>query len=131
MKHEDAPDTSTDAIVVECDLDEPPEKVWRALTAPELVADWLLSPDEPAANDIEHEVLEAQPNHLLRYSWRGREDDRDASGHALDTIVTFELTETHTGGTHLRVVHSGFDAGVAEPGPQLETLCCAPLRLAA
>jgi uncharacterized protein YndB with AHSA1/START domain len=110
MKHEDG---CTDSIVVECDLDEAPEKVWRALTVPELVAQWLTSSDvdeplKPNA-DVECEVLESQPNRLLRYSWRGGENDRDAHGHTLDTVVTFTLTETVSGGTHLRVVHSGFE----------------------
>ncbi|WP_395383190.1 SRPBCC domain-containing protein [Mesorhizobium sp. UC22_110] len=36
---------SRDDIVVECDLPEAPEKVWRALTEPEIVAAWLLPND--------------------------------------------------------------------------------------
>jgi uncharacterized protein YndB with AHSA1/START domain len=32
---------SPDAVVTECDLPEAPEKVWKALTAPELLAAWL------------------------------------------------------------------------------------------
>ena len=34
-----------DAIITECDLDEKPEKVWRALTEPDLVQSWLLPDD--------------------------------------------------------------------------------------
>ena len=41
----DAP-ANDDTIVVDCDLDEPPEKVWRALTEPALLGAWL------GANDI-------------------------------------------------------------------------------
>ncbi|HEY6923961.1 MAG TPA: hypothetical protein VI653_10860, partial [Steroidobacteraceae bacterium] len=44
-------------------------------------------------------------NRLLRYRWPGREEDRDARGQTLESVVTFELTGTETGGTHLRVVH--------------------------
>ena len=39
MSTDDLVDTET--VVVDCDLDAPPEKVWRALTQPELMAAWL------------------------------------------------------------------------------------------
>lgn len=90
-----------DAIVTECDLDEGPEKVWRALTEPDLVAQWLV-PD-----DIDCRVMEADPERLLRCSWKSREDERDGFGQNLDTVVTFELSPTEAGGTHLRIVHQG------------------------
>ena len=116
------PDPKT--VIVECDLAEPPEKVWKALTVPELLARWLSPNDirpevgrrfrlEP---QIECEVLEAEPNRRLRLSWRETQEDgrgerrdrrADGEGH-VDSIVTFELTETVTGGTHLRLVHEGF-----------------------
>lgn len=32
---------SADSLVFECDIDEPPEKVWRALTEPRLLEAWL------------------------------------------------------------------------------------------
>jgi len=77
-------------------LPDPPEKVWRALTEPELVAEWLTA-DEPAS--LEHEVVLEEPHHLLRLAWR---DGRD-----VESLVTFELERTSTGGTTLRVVHTG------------------------
>ncbi|WP_395673934.1 SRPBCC domain-containing protein [Inquilinus sp.] len=109
-------------IVVDCDLDHPPEKVWRALAEPELLAAWLLPNDIRAEEGrrftlrgapgtdkpVDCEVLEADPPRLLRYSWRGR--DRDGDGRTLDTVVTFTLDGTHAGGTRLRIVHSGFRA---------------------
>ena len=64
-------------------LPDAPEKVWRALTVPELLAAWMMpndikpetgsrfafaGPDAP----IECEVLDAEPGRLLRYSWRER-----------------------------------------------------------
>lgn len=104
----------------ECDLPDPPEKVWRALTEPELLAAWLMpndikaeagsrfafaGPDAP----IECEVLEAEPGRLLRYSWRERPGAKDADQFpAFDSIVTFTLAGTASGGTHLRIVHDGF-----------------------
>ncbi|WP_342238958.1 SRPBCC family protein [Inquilinus sp. OTU3971] len=114
-----------DAVVVDCDLDQPPEKVWRALTEPELLGAWLLPNDirtevgrpetgkrftlrDGPGAPIDCEVLAAEPPRLLRYSWRGR--DADAGGRTLDTVVTFTLDGTAAGGTRLRIVHSGFRA---------------------
>ncbi|CDX14610.1 Activator of Hsp90 ATPase 1 family protein [Mesorhizobium plurifarium] len=104
----------------ECDLPDSPEKVWRALTEPELLAAWLMpndikaeagsrfafaGPDAP----IECEVLEAEPGRLLRYFWRERPGAKDADQlPAFDSIVTFTLARTASGGTHLRIVHDGF-----------------------
>ena len=90
--------TDSNAVVTECDLPEAPEKVWKALTTPELLAKWL-----PEANECE--LLAAEPNRLLRYRWRAGKEDRDESGRELDSVVTFELTNTPSGGTHLRVNH--------------------------
>ena len=43
MKPADKTDRSqTDSIAFEFDLPHPPEKVWRALTDPDLLAQWLL-----------------------------------------------------------------------------------------
>jgi uncharacterized protein YndB with AHSA1/START domain len=91
------PSESVESIVVECNLDEPPEKVWRALTEPQLVAAWLL-PDDPQRVDCK--VIEAKPHRLLRYAW--------SDGGDVDSVVTFELLRTPADGTRLRVVHTGF-----------------------
>lgn len=125
MMKQDTEQDSATSIVVECDLEAPPEKVWRALTEPEILARWLMPNDiraEPGqrfrlhpanGNDavgrgpIECEIISAEPNRKLSYSWRGPADERDADGRRLDTVVTFLLSEI-VGGTHLRVVHSGF-----------------------
>ncbi|MET3521238.1 MULTISPECIES: SRPBCC domain-containing protein [unclassified Mesorhizobium] len=104
----------------ECELADPPEKVWRALTEPELLAAWMMPNDiTPEVGSrfafagpeapIECEVLEAEPGRLLRYSWRERPGADDADKlPALDSIVTFTLARTVSGGTHLRIVHDGF-----------------------
>lgn len=86
------------SVVTECDVPEAPDQVWKALTVPRLLAAWL--PDA-----VNSEILAAEPNRLLRYRWPGREEDRDERGQTLESVVTFELTGTADGGTHLRVVH--------------------------
>lgn len=82
-----------DAVVVECDLEAPLEKVWRALSEPDLVERWL-GPDE-AGIEI-GEIHEVEPGRELTYGWR----DRDGGRHSL---VTFTLTEVEDG-VRLRIV---------------------------
>ena len=119
--------TATEApLSFECDLPDPPEKVWRALTEPELLAAWMMPNDIKAeaggrfafagpGAPIECEVIEVEPGRLLRYSWRERPADKDADQlPAFDSIVTFKLARTSSGGTHLRIVHDGF-VPVARP----------------
>lgn len=115
---QDARDDASLSVVTECDLPHPPEKVWRALTVPELLAAWLMpndiDPSEGASFafrdegmakvPIECEVLEAEPFRLLRYSWQ----DKEARDNALASIVTFELSRA-VGGTRLRITHSGIE----------------------
>jgi uncharacterized protein YndB with AHSA1/START domain len=107
---------TTQSIVVEYDLPHAPQKVWRALTEAELLAAWLMTNDFrpvvghrftfraqplPGWDGIVHcEVLEVDPHKRLRYSWRG--------GERLDTVVTWTLASTPSGGTLLRLDHSGF-----------------------
>ncbi|MFZ0500835.1 MAG: SRPBCC domain-containing protein [Steroidobacteraceae bacterium] len=59
---------SSNSPVFECDFEEPPEKVWRALTEPELLQAWLEQNVEPARTD--YEILNAEPHRTLRYRWR-------------------------------------------------------------
>jgi uncharacterized protein YndB with AHSA1/START domain len=103
------------SISLEYDLPHPPAKVWRALTEPELLAAWLMNNDMrplvgqsftfkdkpmPWWDGIVHcEVLELDLHKRLRYSWRAG---------ALDTVVTWTLTPTPSGGTRLALEHSGF-----------------------
>ena len=112
-----------DALIIDCELEEPPEKVWRALTVPDLLAAWLMPNDirpqtgarfrfagDAATGDIDCEVLAADPHRLLRLRWRSPADHRTGGARApdLDSEVAFELDRTAQGGTHLRVIHSGF-----------------------
>ena len=90
-----------DEVVVECDLDAAPEKVWRALTVPELVEEWLGVAAASHADDDEpsYEVVEAKPFSRLRYAWR------DPQTTEPDTIVTFDLRPLPGGGTGFRLTH--------------------------
>ncbi|RWO83850.1 MAG: SRPBCC domain-containing protein [Mesorhizobium sp.] len=121
-------DMAADSIEFECELPDPPEKVWRALTVPDPLAAWMMPNDikpeiggrfavAKADAPIECEILDAEPERLLRYSWRERPalgDTADPLTSPLDSIVTFTLDRTVSGGTHLRIVHNGF-ARVATP----------------
>jgi uncharacterized protein YndB with AHSA1/START domain len=108
------------SVVTECDLPETPDKVWKALTVPELLAAWL--PDA-----VDSEILAAEPNRLLRYRWPAKEDDRDEAGRTLESVVSFELSGTSAGGTHLRVVHRLVPQAtniVTLAGRRKQPVCC-------
>jgi uncharacterized protein YndB with AHSA1/START domain len=108
-------------IVLDYDLDAAPDKVWRAITQPELVAAWLgpnnIAPEvgrrfvvEPTPDKpVDCEVLESEPDRRLSYRWR----EADELGRVVDSTVIFEVTPTPRGGSHLRLVHSGFRAAGA------------------
>ncbi|WP_332702078.1 SRPBCC family protein [Devosia sp.] len=91
--------TDTDALVFECALDAPPEKVWRALTIPEYLERWL----KPAAS-LDLAVVTAEENRSLTYRWR--EAGQGAIVGMEDSLVTFELTPTSDGGTWFKLTHA-------------------------
>lgn len=117
-------DDKTVAILLECDLDAPIEKVWRALSDPAIRSQWLLEAGlagrRDAGGEVQADVLESQQNQRLRLSWT---IDGTPAAPGLDTVVTFEIEPRDHGGTHLRLVHEGFvvpahypvDAISAEP----------------
>src|SRR5262249_7936669 len=52
MTQKPDPTDAAESVVLECDLPEPPEQVWKALTEPALLAAWLMPNDirpEPGA----------------------------------------------------------------------------------
>lgn len=113
--------TATPApIVLEYDLAEPPHKVWRALTEPQLLAAWLgpndIRPEVGAQFQIDGiggsapvhcRILQAEPQRQLRWHQWER-DDADACGTVVESLVSFELSALPDGGTHLRLVHEEF-----------------------
>jgi uncharacterized protein YndB with AHSA1/START domain len=103
-------------VVVERDMPFPPEKLWRALTQPHLVEEWLMKNDFRAevghrfnlrgewGGVLDCEVLDVEPPRSLSYSWNFAHED---PAFDLRSVVTFTLTATDTG-THLRMEQSGF-----------------------
>ena len=80
-------------VTFECDLDEPPEKVWRALVEPELVERWLTD-GEPG---LDCELVEQDPGREARYTL---DDNGDVSE------VRFRIAASEGGGTHLIIEQS-------------------------
>jgi uncharacterized protein YndB with AHSA1/START domain len=120
-----APMTALRSIVIERRLPHAPDKVWRALTEGDLIAQWLMPNDfRPIVGHrftfkakpkpigdwdgiVRCEVLACEPNRLLRYSWVGGAAGNKTYGSLLDSTVTWTLTPVD-GGTHLRMEHAGF-----------------------
>ena len=108
--------TETRSVVVERDIAHPPEKLWRALTQPHLIEEWLMKNDfAPVVGHrfnlrgewggvLDCEVLVVEPNRELSYTWNFRHDD---AAFNLESVVTFTLTPT-AAGTRLRMGQTGF-----------------------
>ena len=108
------PSTETRSVIVEREIPHPPEKIWRALTQPHLIEEWLMKNDfqpivghhfnlrrtpKPDLNIVvDCEVLVVEPNKTLSYTWAAFD---------LVGVVTWTLTSTGTG-TRLRMEQSGF-----------------------
>ena len=110
------PGAETLAVVVERELPFPPDKIWRALTQPHLMEEWLMKNDfKPTVGHqfklrgewggvLDCEVLVVEPNKTLSYTWNFAHDD---AAYSLQSVVTFTVTPTSTG-THLRMEQAGF-----------------------
>jgi uncharacterized protein YndB with AHSA1/START domain len=111
--------TETLSVVVEREIAFPPEKIWRALTQPHLIEEWLMKNDfKPVVGHhfnlrgdwggvLDCEVLAVEPNRMLSYTWNFAHAD---AAYDLKSVVTLTLTPTRTG-THLRMEQSGFQPG--------------------
>ena len=108
--------TETLSVAVERDIPFPPEKIWRALTQPHLIQEWLMKNDfAPVIGHqfklrgdwggvLDCEVLAIEPNKSLSYTWNHAHSD---AAFNLQSVVTFTLTPTRAG-TLLRVEQAGF-----------------------
>ncbi len=105
------------AIVVQHDFPKPPETVWRVLTEPSLLANWLMPND--VKPEVGHQftfrrdpmpligfdgvlrckVLIVEPFTKFSYTWVGG---------PLNTVLTWTLTPYATG-TLLRLEQTGFN----------------------
>ena len=123
--------TQDDLTLIEVDqyFAHSPSKVWRALTTPELMAQWLMPNDfEPVVGHrfafwtrpvsqtgfsgrIACQVLDLRHQEMLRISWA---DAEEPDGMA--TTVTWVLRPEGKG-TRLVLEHAGFDPD--EPAQQL------------
>jgi uncharacterized protein YndB with AHSA1/START domain len=101
--------TETRSVIVERTIPHPPEKIWRALTQPELISEWLMKTDFKPVMDqrftlsgdwgaVDCQVTELEPNRSLAYTW---------AAFGLQSTVTWTLLPTASG-THLRMEQAGF-----------------------
>lgn len=112
-------EAQNETISMELDLPHAPAKVWRALTDPVLLAEWLLpvvdlkmelapkaaftlktQPYPPWDGTVSCRFIEIEAQKKLSYAWT-------VGTMEIETVVTFTLTPTASG-THLSLVHSGF-----------------------
>jgi uncharacterized protein YndB with AHSA1/START domain len=109
--------SQTQSLSFEFDLRHKPEKVWRALTEPALLAEWLLpvvdlelergaafklkTQPYPGWDGIVNcKFVEIETLKKLSYTWVVGDME-------IDTVVTFTLTPTASG-TRLSLVQTGF-----------------------
>ena len=101
--------TETLSVVVEREVPYPPGKIWRALTQPHLLEEWLMKNDfNPVVGHrfnlradwgtVDCQVLAVEPNKTLSYTW---------GAYDLKSVVTWTLSPTSTG-TRLRMEQTGF-----------------------
>ena len=101
--------TPTRTVTVEREIAYPPAKIWRALTQPHLIEDWLMKNDFKLLVDhrfnlrgdwgaVDCQVLEVEPERTLSYTWAAM---------GLESVITWTLTPTAKG-TLLRMEQAGF-----------------------
>jgi uncharacterized protein YndB with AHSA1/START domain len=107
--------TQTGSLTFEFDLHHPPAKVWRALTEPALLTEWLLptfdhelrqgaaftfqAPPQPGWDGtVNCKLVEIEAQRKLAWTWVVGD---------LDTVVTFTLAPAESG-TRLTLVQTGF-----------------------
>ena len=101
--------TETLSVVVEREIAHPPEKLWRALTHPHLIEEWLMKSNfKPDVGHrfnlsadwgvVECQIQAIEPHKTLTYTWNTKD---------LESVVTWTLIPTSTG-TFLRMEQTGF-----------------------
>jgi uncharacterized protein YndB with AHSA1/START domain len=100
-------DGKTKDLVLEYELDAPPEQVWRAISIPAFRDKWL-----PNDALVTAEPLSSAPGEEIRYSMR--EDEPPF----LESVVTFQVRPNADGGTRLRVIHGLVSARRVSQAPR-------------
>jgi uncharacterized protein YndB with AHSA1/START domain len=102
-----AEEPAADSLSLDFDLPDAPDKVWKALTEPAIVARWIVPDGENGrdAAQADYDLLDKQPGRRISYRWR--------EGSALDSVVTFSIAVNAIGGTRLTIVHSDLRAVTA------------------
>ena len=98
------PDHADTALVMEYELDAPPEKVWRAVTIPALRERWL--PDSDLAGAEPESTITGEE---VRYRLRESEPP------FRESHVTFRIERNETGGTRFRIIQQSCDDRKQQP----------------
>lgn len=101
--------TDVRSVIVEREIAYPPDRIWRALTQPHLIQEWLMQNDfapvvghrfslSAAWGAVDCQVQTVEPDRTLSYTWNTKD---------LRSVVTWTLTPSGTG-TLLRMEQVGF-----------------------
>ncbi|CUS46860.1 MAG: SRPBCC domain-containing protein [Pseudomonadota bacterium] len=93
-------------LVLDYDLDAPPEKVWRAISIPAFRETWL-----PKGDLADMEPVSTAPGEEIRYRMQ------DGEPPFLESVVTFRVEPNAAGGTRLRIIHGLTDARLGRRPP--------------
>ncbi|WP_406392697.1 SRPBCC domain-containing protein [Streptomyces sp. NBC_00887] len=123
QSHDEPDEGDLTTIRVDRFLAHPPAKVWRALTEPELIAEWMMPgdfrlevghrytmtavprPNTDFSGTIQADVLAYDDERMLSIRWQ---DAVESHGNTADRTITWTL-EPEGRGTRLFLVHAGFD----------------------
>ena len=94
-------------LVLEYELDAPPEKVWRAISIAEFREKWL-----PKGDLADAEPVSSAPGEEIRYRMR------DTEPPFLESIVTLQVNANVAGSTTLRIIHGPVDVRLAQQPPK-------------
>jgi uncharacterized protein YndB with AHSA1/START domain len=105
----------TEELVLDYELDAPPEKVWRAISNPAFRERWL-----PKTELAEATPISSTPGKEIRYRMR---DDEPPF---LESVVTFQVRPNTAGGTKLRIIHGLPDVTLKQRIPRAanSNRCC-------
>jgi len=105
-------------IELDITLPYPIEKVWQAITQPELMSQWIMETDfSPTVGKeftfkgkpnkmwrgwVDCKVTKVEPQKLVQFTWQNSEKHTP-------TLITYTLSKTENG-THVHAVNEGFDS---------------------